>query len=116
MSQDETNENASPLVLAGLACLLCMPVVYLATRPVTWLSSAAWVSWLLAAIFLMAPFTVAFTVLRRCAWHEDWPRSRRILFTIASSCIIVGVDLLLTGALALVAGMVTGLSYKMGGN
>jgi hypothetical protein len=116
MSRNEINENASPLLMAGFACLLCMPVVYLATRPVIWLFNAPWVPWLLSGIFLMAPFTVAFMVLRRCAWHDDRPPATRLLSMIASSCIIVGVDLLLIGALALVGGMIAGTSRMMGGN
>lgn len=116
MSRNEINDNASPLLLAGLACLLCMPVVYLATRPVIWLFNAPWVPWLLAAIFMAAPFTVAFMVLYRCAWHEDRPRARRILSTIVSACVIVGISLLLTGALAIAGSLMIGLSHKMGGN
>ena len=116
MSRNEINENASPLLLAGLACLLSMPVVFLVTRPVIWLLHAPWVPWLLSGIFLMAPFTVAFMVLYRCAWHEDRPRARRIIATTVSAWIIVGLDLLLTGALALVGGFIAGSSRVMGGN
>lgn len=118
MSQDEINGNgnASPLLMAGLACLLCMPAVYFATRPVIWLFSAPWVPWLLAGLSLAAPFAVAYLVLYRCAWHEDRPRARRILGTIVSSCIIVGIDLLLIGALAVVGALITGTSRMMGGN
>ncbi|HEY1787167.1 MAG TPA: hypothetical protein VGJ73_03385 [Verrucomicrobiae bacterium] len=116
MSRNEINENASPLLIAGLACLLCMPAVYLATRPVVWLFSARWAPWLLAGIILIAPFMVAFTVLYRCAWHDGQPRARRLLATVVSSCIIVAIDLLLTGALALIGGMIAGTSRVMGGN
>jgi hypothetical protein len=113
---EEINGHTSPLLLAGLVCLLSMPVVYAATRPVIWLFSATWVPWLLAPIFLIAPFTVAFMVLYRCAWHDDRPPGRRILSTIVSSCIIVGIDLLVSGALALVGGFIAGSSRVMGGN
>jgi len=116
MSRNETDDNASPLVIAALACLLCMPIVYLATRPVIWLFSAPWVPWFLAGVFVFTPFMVAFMVLYRCAWHEDRPRTRRILATMASACIIVGVDLLITGALALLGGLIAGTSHRMGGN
>jgi hypothetical protein len=116
MSQDEINENTSPLLIAGVASLLSMPLVFMATRPLIWLSSAPWVTWLLAVIFLIAPFTVTFTVLYRCAWHDDRPRARRILSIIMTSCIVVGIDLLLIGALGIVGGLITGLSHKMGGN
>jgi hypothetical protein len=64
---EEINGHTSPLVIAGLVCLLSMPAIYMATRPVIWLFSAPWVPWLLAVIFALAPFTVAFMVLYRCA-------------------------------------------------
>jgi hypothetical protein len=116
MSRDDINEYASPLLLAGVASLLSMPVVYMATRPVMWLSSAQWVTWLLALIYLIAPFAVTFAVLYRCAWHDDRPRARRLLSIFVSSCVIVGIDLLLIGALGIAGGLITGLSHKMGGN
>src|SRR5215472_16860927 len=116
MSRDELNGNVSPLLIAGLACLLCMPVVFFATRPVIWLSSAAWVPWLLAAIFVAVPFAVAFMVLYRCAWHDEQTRTRRLLAIIVSTCIIVGIDLLLTGAVGVVGGLIAGSSRVMGGN
>ncbi|HXC34320.1 MAG TPA: hypothetical protein VNV43_00495 [Candidatus Acidoferrales bacterium] len=113
---EEINGHTSPLVIAGLVCLLSMPAVYLATRPVIWLSSAPWVPWLLAVIFVMAPFMVAFAVLYHCAWHNDQPPARRILSTVVSSCIIVGIDLLLTGAIVIIGGFIAGTSRVMGGN
>jgi hypothetical protein len=118
MSRNEVNGNGnvSPLLIAGLACLVCMPAVYLATRPVIWLFPARWVPWLLGSIFVIAPFMVAFTVLYRCAWHDDRSRARRILAIIASSVIIVGLDLILTGALGLIGGSIAGMSRVMGGN
>jgi hypothetical protein len=116
MSRNEIDENTSPLLIAGLACLLSMPAIYLATRPVLWLASGPWVPWLLLATFAMAPFSVAFMVLYRCAWHEDQSRTRRILSTIVSSCIIVGIDLLLTGAFVIIGGALAGMTRVMGGN
>lgn len=116
MSRSEINENTSPLLIAGLVCLLSMPVIYTATRPVIWLFSGPWVPWLLAVVFAIAPVMVAFTVLYRCAWHDDRPPGRRIVSTIISSCIIVGVDILLTGALVLIGGLIAGTSRVMGGN
>lgn len=116
MSQNDINENTSPLLIAGLACFLSLPVVYLTTRPVTWLSNAPWVAWLQLGVFAIAPVTVAFMVLYRCAWHDDRPRTRRILSTILSSCMIFGIVLLLLGALAIVCCVLVGTSRVMGGN
>jgi len=116
MSRNDINENTSPLLIAGLACFLSLPVIYLMTRPVVWLSSAPWTVWLQSAIFAITPVTVAFMVLYRCAWHDDRPRARRILFTILSACLIFGIVLLLIGAIAIVGGVVAGTSRVMGGN
>ncbi|HEV2320585.1 MAG TPA: hypothetical protein VGV18_12590 [Verrucomicrobiae bacterium] len=116
MSRTEQNENTSPVLIAGLACLLCLPVLYLATRPVVWLFSAPGTAWMMAAIFAVAPLTVAFMVLYRCAWHDDRPRARRFLSIIACSCIIYGVDLLLAAAVVMIGCLIAGLSRVMGGN
>lgn len=113
---EELNGHTSPLILAGLVCLLSMPLIFAATRPVIWLFSAPWVPWCQAAIFTLAPFTIAFMVLYWCAWHNGQPPVRRILATIVSSCAIVAVDLLLIGALGIVGGLIAGMSRKMGGN
>lgn len=116
MSRNDIDENTSPLLIAGLACFLSSPVIYLMTRPVVWLSSAPWVAWLQLGIFAVAPVTVAFMVLYRCAWHDDRPRTRRILTTILSACLIFGIVLLMIGAIAIIGGLVAGTSRKMGGN
>jgi hypothetical protein len=116
MSRNDINENTSPLLVAGLACFLSLPVVYLTTRPVVWLVSAPWVAWLQLGIFAIAPVTVTCMVLYRCAWHDDRPRTRRILSTILSACIIFGFVLLLISAIAIVGCVVVGTSRVMGGN
>jgi hypothetical protein len=116
MSRNEINGNTSPLLLAGLVCLLSMPVVYTVTRPVIWLFSGPWVPWLLAVIFAVAPFMIAFMVLYRCAWHDDRTPGKRIFSTSLSACIIVCIDLLLTGALVMIGGFIVASSRVMGGN
>lgn len=116
MSRNDINENTSPLLIAGLACFLSLPIVYVTTRPVAWLFDAPWVAWLQLGVFTIAPVMVAFLVLYRCAWHDDRPRSRRILSTILSSCVIFGVVLLLLSAIAIVGCVVVGTSRVMGGN
>jgi hypothetical protein len=116
MSRNEIDENSSPMLIAGLACFLSLPVVYLTTRPVVWLFSAPWVAWLELGIFALAPVTVTSMVLYRCAWHDDRPRTRRILSTIFFACAIFGMVLFLLSAIALVACILAGTSRRMGGN
>ncbi len=116
MSRNDINENSSPLLIAGLACFLSLPILYLTTRPVSWLFNAPWVAWLQLGVFAIAPVIVTFLVLYRCAWRDDRPRTRRILSTIFSSCLIFGIVLLLIGAVAIVGCVILGTSRKMGGN
>lgn len=116
MSRNEINESTSPMLIAGLACFLSLPVVYLTTRPVVWLINAPWMAWLQLGIFAIAPVTVAFIVLYRCAWHDDRPRVRRILSTILSACLIFGIVLILISAIAIIGCVIAGTSRRMGGN
>ena len=93
---EQTNENrpedGPPIVLAGFGCLLCLPIIYFATRPVVWAIHAQWVYWLLSALFILLPMSVTFTILYRSLWHREWPGSKRILSLIlVSGMIFCGV-------------------------
>lgn len=112
----EINGRVPLFVTAGLACLFCVPVIYLATRPVVWLLHAQWMAWLLAGLFILVPLSVTFIILYRSGWHEGRPKGWRILSTAFSSCVIFGVDLLALGALVAAACLVAGLAKSMGGN
>lgn len=116
MSRNEINENTPPLLMAGLTCLLCMPVVFLTTRPVIWLSNAPWVAWLLSSFFIVVPLLATFIVLYRSAWHDDLPQVRRIISVVLSSCAIFVADVLLVGAVLIIGCLIAGLSRVMGGN
>ena len=116
MSRDEINESAPPLLIAALVCLLCLPAIYLATRPVVWLVNGVWVAWTLAAIFTVVPLAVTFLFLYGCAWRQELPRFRRMISALVSACIIFGVDLLLVAALVAIGCLIMGLSRVMGGN
>ena len=116
MSRNELNENTPPLLIAGLTCLLCMPVVLLTTRPVIWLSNAPWVTWLLGSFFIAVPLVVTFVVLYRSAWHNDVPQVRRVISVVLSSCVIFVADVLLVGAVLVIGCLIAGLSRVMGGN
>lgn len=96
-------------LMAGLACLFCVPVIYLATRPVVWLTHEQWIAWLLMGLFVLVPLSVTFIVLYRGGWHEERPKWKRILSTIFSSCVILGVDLIAVGALLAAACLLSGI-------
>ncbi|HTV40924.1 MAG TPA: hypothetical protein VMF08_10130 [Candidatus Sulfotelmatobacter sp.] len=116
MSRNEINDNKPPLLTAGLMCLVCVPVLFLTTRPVVWLSNGPWVAWLLGGSFIIVPLAVTFIVLYRSAWHDDRPQVRRIISVAVSSCIIFVADLLLVAAVIIVGCLIAGLSRVMGGN
>ena len=112
----QINGRMPLFLIAGLACLFCVPVIYLATRPVIWLLHAQWIAWLLMGLFVLVPLSVTFIILYRSGWHEERPTFRRILSTAFSSCLIFGVDLLAVGALIAAACLIAGLARVMGGN
>lgn len=117
MDDNETMDGkAPPFLIAGLACLLCLPIIYLATRPLIWLLQARWVVWPLFTLWTFVPVSAAFMVLYRSAWHREWPRNRRIFSMIFSSCVIFGVDLLVVIMLLAVGCLIAGLTRVMGGN
>jgi hypothetical protein len=117
MSRNEPmNENGPLLVMAGLACLMCLPIIYLATRPVIWWLHVSWIAWPLLALFTIIPLSVTFIILYWSAWHQEWPKLRRIVSAAMSSCVIFGVDLFLVVILIVAGGLVVGLGRAMGGN
>jgi hypothetical protein len=117
MSKNERfNGEVPPFFLAGFACLACLPIIYLATRPVIWVLHVPWLEWLLLALFTTVPISVTGIVLYFSAWHRESPKFRRILSVILSSCLIFGVDLLFVGFMVIVGCLIVGLSRVMGGN
>jgi hypothetical protein len=117
MSRNGEINGRMPLFLtAGLACLFCVPVMYLATRPVVWLLHAPWMAWPLIGLFIVVPLSVTFIILYHSGWHEESPKFPRILSIVLSSCVIFGVDLLAVGALVVAACLIAGLARSLGGN
>ena len=116
MSNNEPMRENGPLFLmAGLACLMCLPIVYLATRPVVWWLHVSWVQWPLLMLFTIVPLSVTFAILYGSAWHSEWPRIRRIASVAVSSCVIFGIDLFLIILLIVLGGIIVGLGRAMGG-
>jgi hypothetical protein len=117
MSDNEKmDEKVALFLMAGLACFLCLPAIFLATRPLIWLLHTSWLMWPLFAIWTFVPVSAAFAVLYRSSWHRERPRVRRIFSMILSSCVIFGVDLLLLVFLIVATCLVMGLGRVMGGN
>jgi hypothetical protein len=109
-------ENMPLFLTAGLGCLLCVPIIYMATRPVIWLLHSQWTVWPLMSLFVLVPLSVTFIILYRSGWHEEQPRYWRIVSTLFSSCVIFGVDLLAVGALVAAGCLIAGLARSVGGN
>lgn len=117
MSRNEPfNENGPLFLMAGLACLMCLPIIYLATRPVIWWLHVSWIEWPLLALFTVLPLAVTFIILYLSTWHQEWPKIRRIASVALSSCVIFGVDLFLVILLVIAGGLIAGLARAMGGN
>jgi hypothetical protein len=116
INNEAVNGNTPPFIIASFAGLLCLPAIYMATRPLFWLVHDHWATWPVFALFMLVPISVIFAILYLSAWHQEFPRLRRMVAMILSSCIIFSVDLLTAGALALVGSLVIGLAREMGGN
>jgi len=117
MSRNEPiNENGTLFFMAGLVCLACLPVIYFATRLVVWWVHMPWVPWLLVFLFILIPLAVTFIILYSSAWHQEWPRARRIVSAGLSSCMIFGVDLFVVALLVIMGCLIIGLTRVMGGN
>src|ERR1700733_8075012 len=105
-----------PFLAAGVVCLLCLPIIFLGTRPLIWLLHARGAVWPLFTLWTLVPVSAAFVVLYRSAWHREWSRSRRVYSMIFSSCVIFGVDLLVAVMLLATGCLIAGLTRVMGGN
>jgi len=117
MSNNEPiDKNVPPFFKASFAGLLCLPIIYLATRPLIWLLHERWTEWLLLTLFIAGPLTVTFTILYRSAWHQEFTRTRRVLSMILSSCVIFSLDLLLIGFVIVLGCIIFGLGRALGGN
>ena len=104
----QTNENTLPIILAGFGCLLCLPIVYLATMPVVWAIHAQWIYSLLAPLFILVPMSAAFVILYRSLWHRDWPGAKRVLSLILVSGLIFCGVLVVIGMVLAAGSLYTG--------
>jgi hypothetical protein len=94
-SHDEIDADEHTVVMAVYSSLLSLPAIYAATRPLLWIAHALWLSCLLVSLFTVMPVAVAFIILYFGCWHLEWPRPKRILLGILSSCLIYGADILI---------------------
>lgn len=108
-----TNGFTPPIVLAGFACLLCFPIIYLATRPLAWLIHAQWIEWLLGPLFILIPMSLAYMVLYRSPWHREWPGSRRTLSLILTSGMIFCTVLAIIGVMSAIAFLCHSMLYTV---
>ena len=99
--------------MAGLACLISLPVILLATLPMARFHSVRWVEW---ALFTLIPFSAAFFTLYRSPWHLEFSKTRRILSALASSCLIYCIDLLAITLLITMGLVAIALTRVIGGN
>jgi hypothetical protein len=112
----EINGGSAPFLMAALACLVCLPIMYITTRPLLWVLHGQGVEWLLLSLFTTVPLLVTFLILYYSPWHRSSPRARRIFSSIFSACLIFGVDLLFVVFTVIVGCLIVALSRTMGGN
>jgi hypothetical protein len=91
------DDNKYTIGIAAFVCLLPLPALYFATRPLVSIPHASGIPWLITLLFVLPPPLTAFITLYWGAWQHDWPRAKRILLSVFMSCIIFGADLLLLG-------------------
>jgi len=113
---EQINGASAPFLIAGLACLASLPILYVATRPLLWVLHSHWVAWPVLTLFTFVPLSVSFLILYSSAWHRGSSPARRVFSAIFSSCLILGVDLLFIVFTVLVACLIVALSRTMGGN
>jgi hypothetical protein len=110
---EQTDKSTPPMVMAGLACLACLPVILLATLPIAWFPSIRWTGWVL---FTLIPISAAFFTLYLSSWHQEFSKARRISSMILSSCLIYCVDLVVVALLVGTGCLVLALTRVVGGN
>jgi hypothetical protein len=115
-ANDQTNERTPPVVLAALGALLCLPIIRLVTSPMGRFVNIHVAEWLMFGSFVIIPTAVAFVILYRSSWHREYSVLRRIVSVLLSSCAVYCVDLLIAGALLLIACLMIGLTRSVGGN
>jgi hypothetical protein len=113
---EQAGESAPPMIRAGLACLVCLPLVWLSTSPLSRLHNARLAEWLALAVFTLIPISVTFAVLYLSPWHRESSKIRRIMAMILSSCAVYCIDLMVAGLLLVIGCLVVTLTRVVGGN
>lgn len=90
MEKPQSENRQPPIGLATVACLVCLALVHLATRPFIGFLDPWKIQWLLQVAL---PVAVAFFILYRSAWHQELPRVTRILSMLLSAGILYVVVL-----------------------
>ena len=108
-----TEKSPSPVIMAGLACLISLPVILLATLPMARFHGIHWVG---SVLFTLIPLSTAFFTLYRSPWHPEFSKTRRIFSVLASSCLIYCIDLFAISLLIAVALIAITLTRVVGGN
>jgi hypothetical protein len=101
----QTEASQPPIGIAGLACLICLAVIYFVANPVvSWLE----VWWAAVLIYSVIPISVAFTILYRSPWHREFAKPKRIFSMILSSCLIFCISFAVLGLIVALSAMFTG--------
>ena len=108
-----TDKNPPPTVVAGLAGLVCLPVVFFSLKPLAIFPHlhrhAELPGWTLI------PIAVVFAVLYRSSWHREFSRGRRIVSAVCLSCVIYCINWLVAAVIIMGGFVIIGLLPTMAG-
>lgn len=90
---EQADDNKYTVGIAASLCLLSLPVIYCATRPVVSMLHRPWTPSFVVALFMFVPLLMAFITLYCHAWHPEWSRPKRVLLSVFLSFVIFGADL-----------------------
>ncbi len=104
---EQTVTNQPPIGIAGVACIICLAVIYAVANPIgNWLT--VWWSGLL--IYSVMPILVAFTIFYRSSWHRELPKPKRILSLILSACLVFCASFIALGLIVALIAMFSGFA------
>ena len=89
----QTEEYQPPIVMAAVACLLCLLAYHAVKKQIEFAQLPAWVEFLIGSLL---PIAVVFMILIRSRWHLELGKTTRMLSMLLTSGIIYGCVLVVT--------------------
>jgi hypothetical protein len=93
-------ENSPPFGLAGLACLICLAIIYWVIQLLIAIPNPRLKECLFPALIVIVPLSAPFLILYGSSWRRELPATRRVLSIALRSGVIFGVVLIIAAVLA----------------